>query len=109
MKNEKPSNHLLKSIRKEKLLTQQQVPDLLFVCKPTYASWENNYGKIPIDKLCQLIKILEIKECIAYQFLSHIFKNEVKEEDKISFEKDCLTEILYKINQLQKDIAELKR
>ncbi len=108
MKIDKPSNQLLKIIRKEKLLTQQQVADLLFVCKPTYASWESDYGKIPTEKLCKLFEILGVKKSVAYPFLFPNFKDEITEETKTSFEKECLIEILNRLDQIERHIRVIK-
>lgn len=108
MKNEKTCNHLLKSIRKEKLLTQQQVADMLFVCKPTYASWESDYGKMPAEKFCKLLKILGVEKSVAYQFLFHNMEEEITEEIKISFEKECLIEILNRLDQIDQRIRVIK-
>jgi len=47
-------------LRKKKNYTQQQVADLLFVSRSTYAAWETNGNDITFSKLLALIDIYKI-------------------------------------------------
>jgi|GEM_PF-26784 len=99
------TNYLLKSLRTQKLLTQQQVANRSFVSKPTYSSWENDHGKIPLCKFSKLVEILEIEERLVRQFINNKLESEIIEEtSESSANNHFLSKILEKINQLHQEV-----
>lgn len=50
----------IQHLRKRKDFTQQQIADLLFVSRSTYAGWESNSNEITFNKLLSLIDIYKI-------------------------------------------------
>lgn len=93
MKNKSPCNQLLKLLRAQKLFTQQQLADLLFVSKPTYASWEKDYTKIPLGKFSKLIDLLEINTQCVFIFVAKTIERETILKTNINFENDYLFQI----------------
>lgn len=52
-------NEKIKNLRKEKGITQERIAELLGMKTSTYSQMERS-GKIPIDKILKLAKILEV-------------------------------------------------
>ena len=45
---------ILKQLRKARKLTQDEIADMLYITKRTYASWERNEREPGFDTLCKL-------------------------------------------------------
>ncbi len=53
-------NDIIKSLRVQKLYTQQQIADILNICQRTYADYELGYTRVPIDNLIILAKFYNV-------------------------------------------------
>lgn len=52
--------NILKSLRVQKLYTQQEIADLLSVCQKAYSNYETGTNKIPLESLIVLAKFYNV-------------------------------------------------
>jgi len=57
----KPMHEIIRKLRKEKGLTQQQVADVLQVDRSTYAYYESGRSKLSIDIIVKLAHFYQIR------------------------------------------------
>lgn len=62
----------LKSLRCKKLLTQQEVADLLQVSRQTYNNYETNVLKLDLDTLLSILSVLNATQQEAEEFFNAI-------------------------------------
>ncbi|NSL89238.1 helix-turn-helix transcriptional regulator [Chitinophaga sp. Mgbs1] len=85
-------------LRKRKCYTQQQVADYVHVSRPTYVSWEQNTGDLPLSKMVLLAQLYELS---LTQFVNLILA-----ENDIHPAEQAQGEIL--LMNISKDIAQIK-
>ncbi|WP_069649669.1 helix-turn-helix domain-containing protein [Caloranaerobacter ferrireducens] len=92
----------LKTLRKEKQLTQEEVAKLLNVHKGTISNWENGY-RFPEEKT--LLKMAEIFDCTLDYLLG---RTDVKKpENKATHTKKDIEEMVNEIIQVLIDTGEI--
>lgn len=53
-------NELIRELREDHSLTQQEVADLLYIGQRTYADYESGKTRIPVDRLMILAKFYDV-------------------------------------------------
>ncbi|MBC9911132.1 helix-turn-helix transcriptional regulator [Chitinophaga varians] len=86
-------------LRKRKCYTQQQVADYVHVSRPTYVSWEQNTGDLPLSKMMLLAQLYEMT---LTQFVNLI----LAENDMPPAEQQSEGDVL--LMNISKDVAKIK-
>lgn len=91
----------LYELRKNLHLTQLEVATLIYVSRPTYASWEKNSDNIPLCKLKLICKVFNIQADVFFKSFICFDKDIV--HNNVDFEiysqlADIKNE-LYRLNQ----------
>lgn len=84
-------------LRKEKGSSQKELADALAVSRPTYVSWENDSGDLPITKLFLLSKFYKIS---INKLINMICSENGIDNEKESLNKELLLEDLIHIKDV---------